>query len=151
MKILSDNKIANYSLIVSLGLLVVLMLSSFIIRLSSPPVSAELATETPKTNEAEQIIQVNILNACGKTGLANDVKNFLLQRGFDVVEIGNYDTPLDKSVIIDRLGDTTSSNKVAYAMGINENFITSEIDSTLYVRSTIIVGKDYFTLKPFAE
>jgi len=150
MKILSKNKIANYSLIASLGLLVILMLSSFVIRITTPPISA--AVDAPaKISEIEQFIQVNVLNACGKTGLASEVKNYLLERGFDVVEIGNYDVPLENSVVIDRVGDVNSSRKVAYAMGIKDSFVTTEIDSALYVRSTIIVGKDYFTLKPFSE
>jgi hypothetical protein len=151
MKILTNNKIANYSLIVGLGLIVIVMLSSFIFRLTSEPVSAQLSEDTEKMNEIEQVIQVNVLNACGKSGLANDVKNYLLERGFDVVEIGNYDIPLDNSVVIDRLGDSTSSYSVANALGVTKSFVTSEIDSTLYVRSTIIIGKDYYTLRPFSK
>ena len=150
MKILSKNKIANYFLIASLGLLVILMLSSFIFRISNPPISAAVVS-TDRINELEQFIQVNVLNACGKAGLANNVKNYLLERGFDVVEIGNYDVPLENSVIIDRVGDANSSKKVAYAMGIKDSFVMTEIDSAMYVRSTIIIGKDYFTLKPFSE
>ena len=150
MKILSANKIANNALIIALGLLVILMLSSFIIRITNPPISAQLDS-TQRINETEQSIQVNVLNACGKTGLANQVKNYLLLRGFDVVEIGNYEHMLENSVIIDRIGDENSSRKVAHAMGIKDYLVTSDIDSSLYVRSTIIVGKDYYTLKPFED
>lgn len=149
MKILSNSKIANYCLISAFSLVVVLMLSSFLIRIVTPPISAELSAKIEKANEMEQIIQVNVLNACGKTGLANDVKNYLLKRGFDVVEIGNYDVSLDISIVVDRVGDLKSSNQVAYALGIDNSYVTTEIDSTLFVRSTVIIGRDYFSLKPF--
>jgi hypothetical protein len=126
------------------------MLSSFIIRITTPPISAAVDSAN-RISELEQFIQVNVLNACGKTGLAAEVKNYLLKRGFDVVEIGNYGVPLENSIVIDRVGDVNSSLKVAYAMGIKDSFVTTEIDSALYVRATIIVGKDYFTLRPFSE
>lgn len=149
MKILSDNKIGNLALILGLSLCVVLMLSSFITRIITPPVETELDVNTQPTNEIEQVIQVNVLNACGKAGLARNIQNFLMERGYDVVSIGNYDQELDNSIVIDRLGDMSSANKVAYALGVDETSITSGIDSTMFVRATVIVGKDYLQLKPF--
>jgi len=151
MKILSNNKNANYALIFSLGLFVVLMISSFILRLSDPPMSSELSDNIEKTNEMETVIQVNIFNACGKDGLAKQVKEYLIQRGFDVKFIDNYREGLDNSIVIDRLGDNTSSSRVAHAMGISQSLITTDIDSSQFVRATIVIGKDYFTLKPFAN
>ena len=151
MKILTNNKFGNICLILSLALCVVLMLSSFILRLSNPPVDNTLDESIEPTNETEEIIQVNVLNACGKNGLASEVQQFLIERGYDVVSIGNYDSNLENSVIIDRLGDINSTNKVAYALGMQETQVRSEIDSSQLVRSTIIIGKDYFTLKPFSS
>ena len=151
MKILSNNKTANLTFISALGILVILMISSFVVRLFNPPVSAELENNIQKTNEIEYSIQVNVLNACGKDGLAKCVKEFLIQRGFDVVEIANYHENIDNSMIIDRVGDYSSNSKVAYAVGIDQSCITTDIDSSQFVRSTIVIGKDYFTLKPFAN
>lgn len=149
MKILSNNKIGNIALIIGLALCVVLMLSSFITRIVTPPVESELDANTQPTNEVEQAIQVNVLNACGKNGLAKEVQNFLMERGYDVVSIGNYDEKLENSMIVDRLGDISSANKVAYALGVNDSAITCSIDSAMFVRATVIVGKDYLDLKPF--
>ena len=151
MKILTNNKITNYLFITSLGLVVILMLSSLVIRFTSPPVLSELDDNVNKINEMETRIQVNVLNACGKSGLANAIKTYLVERGFDVVEIGNFSDTLNKSMIVDRVGDIKSSQQVAYALGIPEVYVTTEIDSSLFVRSTIIVGKDYFELKPFFQ
>ena len=149
MKILSNNKIGNICLIISLALCVVLMFSSFVMRLANPPIENRLDESIEPTNETEEIIQVNVFNACGKNGLASEMQHFLMERGYDVVSIDNYDTELESSVIIDRLGDITSANKVAYALGMQKTQIRSNIDSAQLVRSTIIIGKDYFTLKPF--
>jgi len=151
MRILSNNKTANYTFISALGILVVLMISSFIVRAFNPPVSSELSDYIQKTNEIESAIQVNVFNACGKDGLAKQVKEYLVQRGFDVVEVANYHMTIDSSMVIDRIGDASSNQKVAYAMGITPSCITTDIDSSQFVRSTIVIGKDYFTLKPFAN
>ena len=151
MKILSNNKTANYTFISALGILVILMLSSFVVRFFNPPTSSELSADIQKTNEIEYAIQVNVLNACGKDGLAKQVKEYLVQRGYDVVEIANYHKSIDNSMVIDRVGDLSSNSKVAYAVGIDQSFITTDIDSSQFVRSTIVIGKDYFTLKPFAN
>ncbi len=149
MKLLTNNKLGNIALIIGLSFCVVLMLSSFVTRIISPPIDNELDTSIDPTNEVEQIIQVDVLNACGKTGLASQIQKFLTERGYDVVSIGNYSQSLDNSIVIDRLGDITSSKKVAYALGINDSLVSQGVDSTMFVRATIIVGKDYLSLKPF--
>ena len=147
MKILTENKTANIMLLSAMGLIVVCMLSSFINRMViAPPVDPNI--EGQKTTAAE-VIQVNVLNACGKSGLASKVKEFLRSRGFDVVEIGNFDQKLTKSVVIDRLGDVNSSKKVAYALGISDSLVVSQADSSLYLRSSIVIGDDFADLKPF--
>lgn len=128
------------------GILSVLMLFSFIVRLNSTPLNTKLS---PKENPLgyNDSIQLNILNATGKSGLASKARNYLRQLGFDVVEIGNYETELDSSLVIDRLGDKTSSFKLTRAVGINENKIQTVIDSSLYLRATLVLGKDFSNLR----
>jgi len=141
-------KYINLAIIFVLLILISLLLSSFIDRVFiTPPISANLPDEL-KTNKQE-VIQVNILNASGEPGLASKAKEFLRVRGFDVVEIGNNKTIVENSTVIDRLGDIGSAYKVAYAIGINDTLITTQIDSSLFLRSTILIGKDFALLKPF--
>ncbi len=116
--------------------------------LIAPPIESQLDAETPKFS-AEEAIQVQVLNACGVSGLAAKARDYLRKRGFDVVEIGNYKEYCDTSFVIDRVGDIKSARKTAYAMGINENSITTDIDSSMYLRCAVVIGKDYKTLKPF--
>jgi LytR cell envelope-related transcriptional attenuator len=146
-KIFNKNFLANAGL-VSFGVLVAGLLMSFMFRMViSPPVDASLSE-----NEQvgfEKVIQVSVLNACGESGIASKARNYLRKRGFDVVEIGNYESKLDSSIVFDRLGDAKSSTKTAYAMGIHDKNIVQDLDSSLFLRCTIVLGKDFKTLNPF--
>jgi hypothetical protein len=92
-------------------------------------------------------IQLNVLNASGESGIASKTRNHLRQLGFDVVEIGNYDKLIDSTIIIDRLGDKISSYKLSKAIGLDENKIETVIDSSLYLRATLVLGKDFSNLR----
>lgn len=141
----SKSIFVNISLILSTIILGVL-LSSFIFRVwISPPIDSTLKGNTP----LEKIIQVNVINATGQQGLANKVRIYLRDRGFDVVELDNSKEIFKKSIILDRVGDKISSHKLSYALGIRDSLISTAIDSNLYLKATIIVGKDYQSLKPF--
>lgn len=141
----------NYFIIGVLTLLVTVMSTSFVLRiLVAPPVSASIDNAIAKST-AQEVIQVNILNACGVPGLASKAKEYLRARGFDVVEIGNSDELCQKSIIVDRLGDNKSALQVAYALGIKDSLIVTKIDSNMFLRSTIMLGSDFRELKPFIE
>lgn len=132
--------------IITCGIISIVMLFSFIIRLNSTPLNTKLSENT-ESRGYNNTIQLNILNATGKTGLASQTRDYLRQVGFDVVEIGNYDTELDTSIVIDRLGDKTSAFKLSRVVGINEKNIKTEIDSSLYLRATLVLGKDFKNLR----
>lgn len=141
------NYIIKYSIIL-LAFITILMSLSFYVRITSKPVDAKI----PKEQEDKgfnDAIQINVLNACGVPGLASDTRQYLREIGFDVVEIGNYHENLDESIIIDRIGDKTSAYKLAYVLGMNEQSIITDIDSTLYLRSTIVIGKNYKSMRHF--
>ncbi len=113
-----------------------------------PPVDAKLADNIEKLNNQE-VIQVSILNSTAVSGLANKAKTFLQMRNFDVVEIGNYVSVLPNTKIIDRVGDYSSAIKVAHALGVPDSLVSTQIDSTLFVRTTVVIGQDYPKLLPF--
>lgn len=135
-------------ILTALGIFTVVLFISFLHRIFiSPSVDPYVNQET--TSKKKEVIQINVLNACGVDGLASKAKEYLRQRGFDVVEIGNYSEVLNHSVICDRIGDLKSADKVAYAMGIPNKAIVSQVDSSLYIRASVIIGNDFFELKPF--
>jgi hypothetical protein len=141
----------NIILLSVIGLLTIILIVcgiSFSFRMMNPPPDPTIAENTMKVTEQE-VIQINVLNANGMSGVASSTKNYLRSMGFDVVSVGNYNKVVEKSIIIDRVGDALSARKVAYALGISDSLVIRDVDSTLFVRSSVILGLDYKTLKPF--
>lgn len=122
------------------------MLLSFVVRLNSTPLDTKINDKTLKRGY-NNTIQLNVLNATSEPGIASKTRNHLRKLGFDVVEIGNYDSKLDSSIIIDRLGDKLSSFKLSRAVGLDENKIKTVIDSSLYLRATLVLGNDFTNLR----
>lgn len=93
-------------------------------------------------------IQVNVINACGVDGMAAKFTLFLRARRFDVPEYSTSKTREPFTRVIDRVGDPSSAAKVAYALGIPPEHIETDVDSSLYLRATVIIGEDYLSLRP---
>lgn len=95
------------------------------------------------------VIQINVLNGCGVDGAASRCTTFLRDRGYDVVEIRNYKTfDVDESLVIDRTGNLTTAEKVAYALGIRKTNVIQELNPDYYVDVSVVVGRDFSSLKP---
>ncbi|GAB5465520.1 MAG: hypothetical protein Kapaf2KO_09560 [Candidatus Kapaibacteriales bacterium] len=132
---------------VVLGILAIVLLSSFV---DASILTKEDKAELPKVaarRSFEDVIQINVLNGCGESGLAANVQKGLRKMGFDVVEIGNFEQEIENTIIIDRLGDSHSAFKLAHSLGIEEKFIFTQIDSTMFFRASLVIGKDYKTLE----
>lgn len=132
------------------GLLLIALLYGLAVRLFTPRVDPRR-----EDNPAElvgEIIQIEVRNGCGVTGLAADATSFLRRRGFDVVEVGDYDHfNQEHSLVIDRVGDLEAAKKVAEAMGIDEKYVAQEIRLDYYLDASVVLGKDYAGLIPFKE
>lgn len=62
----------------------------------------------------------------------------------------NYKTfDLEKSLVIDRAGDMLNAEKVAYAIGVAKENVIQQINQDYYVDVSVVIGKDYHTLRPF--
>ena len=129
--------------IVVLVLIVGYLATSLVQRhLIEPPV------ETSRSGDPGDVIQIDVLNGCGVSRAASQVTAYLRVRGYDVVEIRNYKTfDLAQSLVIDRTGDLASARKVAYALGVGEGNIVQQINHEYYVDVSVVVGKDYRSLK----
>lgn len=132
--------------IVTLYLLYILIDKVFL----HPPVSAIVPIDKRRT-VSDVFIQLNIINASGQQGIAKKTMNYYRERGFDVVEISTADTLSNVSYVIDHLSDTISARNVAYAIGLSDSTIKHDYDTTLYLRASVVIGTDYFKLKPFQE
>jgi hypothetical protein len=114
----------------------------------SPPVDATVERSDGLVHPGEHI-QVNVLNATRVPGASRKVMEFLRARGFDVVEIGNLSDSTLKSEVIDRVGDSLASRRVARALGVADSSTRRDVDPSLFLSATVIVGRDYRVLRPW--
>ena len=131
------------SIIVLLGILIVFLTFSLVNRLSSS--SSEQKINNPGT--ASAVIQVEVLNGCGVSGVAEKFTDFLRKEKFDVVQMGNYISfDIDKSLVLDRTGNKANAEKVAEALGIDHKNVIMQKNEDSFLDVSVVIGKDYKTL-----
>ncbi|MDA0986930.1 MAG: LytR C-terminal domain-containing protein [Bacteroidetes bacterium] len=100
-------------------------------------------------------IQINVLNGCGKSGVADKVTNYLRNLGYDIVDVGNYQNfNVKETLVIDRIGEKLNfENQVPYLiasqLGIKKQNVVQQINPSFYVNTTILIGSDFNNLKPW--
>ncbi len=98
-----------------------------------------------KHNNIDKIdIQVEVLNACGVPSLANIVARIIRNKGYDVVDISNH-PHTTKTVVWDRL-DFSGKYAKTLAKDINCKYTAVKVDSSLFIKVTVVVGEDYWEL-----
>lgn len=111
--------------------------------------------QRPASDSSElvgSIIQVEVRNGAGVDHLAERTTQYLRDRGFDVVEVGNHSSfDQDRSVVIDRIGNPEAARTVAEALGIPTTRVQQEIRRQYYLDASVIIGHDYEQLRPFRE
>lgn len=85
-------------------------------------------------------IIVEVLNATGKRGVARKATQYLRDRGFDVVLIGNAAEKLDTTMVLDRSNSPELAKLVAKAM---KGRVDTRPDSSKYVDVTVLVGGNW--------
>ena len=87
-------------------------------------------------------IKISVLNGTDIAGLARKTTEILRDKGFDVMEYGNSQTKVEKTIVIDHYSsDMTYGKIVGRSLGCRN--ITTNIDSSKIVTVTIIIGEDY--------
>lgn len=86
-------------------------------------------------------IRVQVLNATGTRGLAQRATDFLRDKGFDVVEIGNSRDRVDSTVVLDRTNHPDWARRLATAMGGAK--VMSSPDTLRYVDLTVLIGQNW--------
>ena len=140
-----SNTFALNAVIGFLSLLLFLLLFGLFTRLIYPRIQNQRAEAQP--NLIGEIIQLEVLNGCGVSGLASQFTSALRKNGFDVVETGNFDHfDMQKTIIISRTYNTDNAKRVAEAIGIDEKNILVEASDDFYLDATIVIGSDYQSL-----
>lgn len=122
---------------------VLLVLLVFILRNSSTGPEIQQFGRT-------RAIQLDVQNGAGEARLAQRLTEYLRANGFDVVEMGNYkSSSIAQTMVIDRIGNVEAARSVAVSLGIAEERVIQQIDKTLFLDVTVVIGKDFATLKAF--
>ena len=122
-------------------LVVDLVLVFFVIRQCSKPVAIVEEEEPPPE---VKILQVEVLNGCGVSGVANKFTDHLRANGFDVVKTDNYESfNVLRTVVIDRRGNLENAIRVAKSMGLGEERVLQEVHEAYLIDATVILGKDF--------
>ena len=138
------------SLIV-LVLVVDLVLIFFIVRQCSAP--TELPPDLPlvEDKKPQHPLQIEVLNGCGVTGVANRFTDFLRERGFDVIKTDNFESfNVLKTVVIDRRGVRDNGIRIAEALGLGNERVLQEVNEAYLIDATVVVGKDYRQLNSWS-
>ena len=141
------NGLLNAGLLV-VGLGVMVLLYGLVTRTLTPSPDPQRSDETTKL--VGSIIQVEVRNGAGVDQLAAQTTHYLRERGFDVVDVGNYSSfQQERSVVIDRVGDLEAARKVAEALGLPADRVRQDIRRQYYLDASVVIGHDYKQLRPF--
>lgn len=142
------NGLLNVALVVG-GLSVLVLLYALATRtFFTGPSPERPASDT--SNLVGEIIQVEVRNGAGVNNLAERTTQYLRDRGFDVVDMGNHSSfDLEHSVVIDRIGNPKAARNVAEALGIPSDRVRQNLKPQYYLDASVILGHDYKQLRPF--
>lgn len=129
-----------------LGAVIIFMVYSLYVKLTN----SNPADISPAGNQSpSEIIQVEVLNGCGVSGVADRFTDFLRANNFDVVNDGNYIRfDMDETLVIDRIGNLANAYKAAKALGVKNENVIQQLNNDYFLDVSIVIGKDYFTLQP---
>ena len=101
---------------------------------------------------AEDIYQIEIRNGAGVSGAAEALRSYLIEKGYDVVEVGNHRSfDVEKTQVVDRVGNLSIARQVASSLGLTEEHVLQQERQDYFLDASVIIGKDYLILPPFAE
>jgi hypothetical protein len=86
--------------------------------------------------------QIQILNGCGKPGAAETFRNYLTDRGFDIIEFGNAASwNYAHTLVVARTANEPVARDLAKVL--NTDNLVHLFDPLALVDATVFIGKDY--------
>lgn len=128
-----------------LGVLLIALLVGLFTRIIYPRIVNE--RNDPTSALISEIIQLEVLNGCGESGVANRFTSVLRENGFDVVDTGNFENfDVENSFVISRSGNMSHAYQIARTLGIPEDRVLREESVDYYLDATIVIGADFESL-----
>ena len=95
-------------------------------------------------HEIPQGLRIEVLNGTGQKGLAQKVARSLMERGVDVLKVGNADHFDYRESIISVRSPNTKIVALARAMGCGN--VVEQLKEDSFVDATLTIGADYSSL-----
>jgi hypothetical protein len=128
-----------------LSVVFVVLLIAITTRILYPQVRTE-RSGVP-THLIGNVIQLQVLNGAGTSGLATSFTDKLRRSGFDVVETGNFESyEVTHTFVIDRSGNLENARRVARSLGIEDKHIIREVSAGYFLDATVVIGADHAQL-----
>lgn len=144
-KTFSFSNIFLISLIAFLSLIIIFLSYSLFTKIHN----ASAKKNEKDKNVASAIIVVEVMNGSGVNGIATKFKDYLRQKNFDVVQVGNYRSDnVEETMIIDRIGNRANAEKLAEVLGIDKKKIIQQLNKDYLLDATLVIGKDFNKLEP---
>lgn len=145
------SSLLNLALIVG-GLAAAALLFALVRGSLSPAAGTNAGPGMPPGEQLGAIIQVAVRNGCGVAGAASRTARYLRDRGFDVIEVGNYHSfDREQTVVLDRIGMPSLAREVAAALDLPKERVQTAVRATYTLDAVIILGADCQSLPPFSE
>lgn len=103
-------------------------------------------------NGRHDIVQLDVRNGCGTSGLAARMADWLRDEGVDVLEAGDW-TRFDvaQTFVLDRIGDPAPALDVLSLLELDPERIRVDVRPDYYLDATLVIGCDFESLPPFRE
>ena len=154
-KISIDKKVdIPKNLILNISILILILINTVLAYKTFEAVSLkfENSEDDLLIDSTKARIQVEVLNGCGVSGVADKLTDYLRVNHIDVVNLGNYRSfEIEKSIIISRNEKIKNAEKLAALVGLDESSIIQQTNSDYLLDVTFILGKDYRNLIPLIK
>lgn len=143
-------KSSSAGLFLNTVIIILLIVIAFLVYSLYSKISTHTSLPAVESTEtAADIVQLEVLNGCGVSGVADVFTSYLRSSNFDVVHTGNYISfDIDNSIVIDRTGNKANAVKVAELLGIDKKNIVQQINNDYFLDVSLIIGRDFNQLKP---
>ena len=111
-----------------------------------------IVSKVSEINIDAKTISAEVLNGSGENKIGKTFTDFLRKKSVDVKKTDTYkNSPTQRTIIMSRNGNINKALKVAELLGVKKNEVIENTDKDLDIDVTVIVGKDFISLKPNAE
>ncbi len=135
------------NLFLNITIIVLVLIVGFLAYSLFAKIKAGSEIENIQKQKSTAMIQVEVLNGCGISGVADKFTDFLRKHHFDVVQEGNYRSfDVDNTLVIDRTGNKQVAEKVAEALGVKKKNIIQQVDKDYLLDVSVVIGRDFNSL-----